>query len=155
MSEQSRPHYLADEAAMLAFAADCAPLFAGGGVVYLQGNLGMGKTTFVRGLLRALGYRGPVKSPTYTLLEPYLLPSVAVYHFDLYRLSDAEEMEYLGAREYFAGDNLCLLEWPERGEGWLPPPDLRITIACSGSGRVINLEALSTRAKQRLNRLHN
>lgn len=155
MREHPRPHYLPDETATLAFAADCAPLFAGGGVVYLQGDLGMGKTTFVRGLLRALGHRGPVKSPTYTLLEPYLLASMAVYHFDLYRLSDPEEMEYLGAREYFAGENLCLLEWPEKGEGWLPPPDLRITIASSGSGREIALEALSKRAKQRLNSLHN
>lgn len=154
MSEQRR-YSLADEAAMLEFAAGCAPALAEGGVVFLEGDLGMGKTTFARGLLRALGYSGPVKSPTYTLVEPYMLEAVAVYHFDLYRLGDAEEMEYLGAREYFAEDNLCLVEWPQRGEGWLPQPDLRICIVASGTGREITLVPLSPRAKNQLTHLHN
>lgn len=154
MSEQRR-YSLADEAAMLEFAAGCAPALAEGGVVFLEGDLGMGKTTFARGLLRALGYCGPVKSPTYTLVEPYMLEAVAVYHFDLYRLGDAEEMEYLGAREYFAEDNLCLVEWPQRGEGWLPQPDLRICIVASGTGREITLVPLSPRAKNQLTHLHN
>lgn len=140
---------------MLEFAAGCAPALAEGGVVFLEGDLGMGKTTFARGLLRALGYRGPVKSPTYTLVEPYMLEAVAVYHFDLYRLGDAEEMEYLGAREYFAEDNLCLVEWPQRGEGWLPQPDLRICIVASGAGREITLAPVSLRAKNQLTHLHN
>ncbi len=138
---------------MLGLAEHCVELFRGGGVVYLQGELGTGKTTFARGLLRALGYRGPVKSPTYTLVEPYILPGLSVYHFDLYRLLDPQEMEYLGAREYFCGDSLCLLEWPERGEGWLPPPDMRVSIAAAGSGREICFEALCPVMVQRLNSL--
>ena len=132
---------LQNEAATLALAARCAQLLGAGGIVYLQGQLGMGKTTFARGLLQALGHRGPVKSPTYTLVEPYQLGPLAVYHFDLYRLADPGEMEYLGAREAFAPGNLCLVEWPERGEGWLPEPDLRIALAPAPPGRKATLEA--------------
>ena len=154
MNSQRR-YIVADETAMLAFAAGCAPALAGGGVVFLEGDLGMGKTTFARGLLRALGYPGAVKSPTYTLVEPYILATVAVYHFDLYRLGDPEEMEYLGAREYFAEDNLCLVEWPQRGEGWLPQPDLQISIVASGGGREITLVPQSPRGKKQLEHLHN
>ncbi len=152
---EPRRYFVADEAAMLAFAAGFASALAEGGVVFLEGDLGMGKTTFARGLLRALGHHGPVKSPTYTLVEPYMLETLAVYHFDLYRLGDAEEMEYLGAREYFADDSLCLVEWPQRGEGWLPQPDLRISIVASGTGREITLAALSPRAENQLTHLHN
>lgn len=150
-----RSFALQDEAATLAFAACCASLLTGGAIVYLEGQLGMGKTTFARGLLRTLGYQGPVKSPTYTLVEPYLLADLSVYHFDLYRLMDPEEMEYLGAREYFEAGNLCLVEWPERGAGYLPSADLRLTLAPSGSGRVLTAEALTEKLQDALVNLQN
>lgn len=146
----SREFTLADEAATLALAARCAQLLVGGGIVYLQGQLGMGKTTFARGLLQALGHRGLVKSPTYTLVEPYQLGPLAVYHFDLYRLADPGELEYLGAREAFSPGALCLVEWPERGQGWLPEPDLRISLNPALPGRKATLEATSARLQQQL-----
>jgi tRNA threonylcarbamoyladenosine biosynthesis protein TsaE len=133
----------ADEPAMMACAARWLPHFSAGGVVYLEGNLGAGKTTFVRGLLRGLGYQGAVKSPTYTLVEAYELPTLNVYHFDLYRLADPEEIEYLGVREYFAPPSLCLIEWPQRGAGWLPAPDIRVSIEPEGIGRKIYLNLVA------------
>jgi tRNA threonylcarbamoyladenosine biosynthesis protein TsaE len=137
--------FAADEPALLAWASHWLPYFTAGGVVYLEGDLGAGKTTFVRGLLRALGHVGAVKSPTYTLVEPYELPALSVFHFDLYRLADPEEMEYLGVREYFAPANLCLVEWPQRGAGWLPSPDIRVAIEPEGSGRKISLDLVTAR----------
>ena len=105
------------------------------GLVYLKGELGVGKTTVVRGLLRELGYHGKVKSPTYTLVETYALDSMVIQHFDLYRLSDPREFLYLGAYELLAEATLSLVEWPERGEGYLPPPDLTIDLSFADSGR--------------------
>jgi len=108
---------------------------AAGAVLYLHGELGAGKTTLARGLVRALGYTGSVRSPTYTLLEPYDIGGRAVVHLDLYRLAGAEELDYLGIRELDAPGTLVIVEWPERGNGHLPPPDLEITLTLSGQGR--------------------
>lgn len=123
------------------------------GVLSLQGTLGAGKTTLCRGILRSLGYEGAVKSPTYTLVEPYYLPSGDVFHFDLYRLNDAEELEFMGIRDYFRPGNLCIIEWPERGEGILPEPDLAIAIWVENKGRVLELQTYSDKGEEALNRL--
>lgn len=135
---------LPDEAATLALGAQLARRLlqetAGGACVYLQGDLGAGKTTLVRGILRGMGHEGAVKSPTYTIVEPYELAGVNIYHFDLYRLADPEELELIGIRDYFSSGDLCLLEWPERGAGVVPKPDLTITLAVDGHGRKATLE---------------
>jgi tRNA threonylcarbamoyladenosine biosynthesis protein TsaE len=112
-----------------------------GGVVYLEGDLGMGKTTLVRGVLRGLGYEGPVKSPTYTIVEPYELPGLEVYHFDLYRVRDAEELEFMGIRDYFTESGLCLIEWAEMGCGALPEADLVVSLNLIPQGRHVSLES--------------
>lgn len=114
-----------------------------GGMIYLVGDLGAGKTTLTRGILRGFGHQGAVKSPTYTLVEPYELRQCHIYHFDLYRLADPEEVEYLGTEEYFANNNLCIVEWPERGGQAIPAPDLRITLTTRGAGRELRCQSLS------------
>jgi tRNA threonylcarbamoyladenosine biosynthesis protein TsaE len=115
--------------------------------VTLQGGLGAGKTTLVRGILRGLGHRGRVPSPTYTLIEPYRAADRAIFHVDLYRLADPEELEYLGFRELFRGDAIVLVEWPERAGGDLPAPDLQISLDITGVGRAATIRAASERAR--------
>ena len=122
-------------------------------VIFLHGELGAGKTTLVRGLLRALGHKGPVKSPTFTLVEPYRLADMDVYHFDLYRLSDPEELDYMGARDYFSATSLCLIEWPEQGRGWLPPADLLLHLEYRDNGRHALLTATGERGEALLEAL--
>lgn len=142
--------YLADEAATLEAGARLGRLCEAGLVVHLAGDLGAGKTTFCRGFLQARGHSGPVKSPTYTLVEPYDLNGGQIFHFDLYRLGHAEELEYMGIRDYFNPDSCCLIEWPERGEGVLPSPDIRVSIRTDGRGRQLGLTAESSRGRQLL-----
>lgn len=112
-----------------------------GGIIYLLGDLGAGKTTLTRGFMRGFGYKGAVKSPTYTLVEPYEFTRCNIYHFDLYRLSAADEVRYLGTEDYFSPQNLCLIEWADRGSGVVPRPDVTIHLKSAGSGRELLCEA--------------
>lgn len=137
MSEWRHIH---DEAAMLALGGELATRLPAGGLITLHGDLGAGKTTLVRGLLRSLGHTGTVKSPTYTLVEPYHLDGRDIYHFDLYRLADPEELEYMGFRDYLRPDALCLVEWPEKAGGLLPTANLKINIRHSGISREVFLK---------------
>jgi tRNA threonylcarbamoyladenosine biosynthesis protein TsaE len=108
-------------------------------VVYLQGELGAGKTTLVRGYLRAAGYAGTVKSPTYNLVEEYSVAGQQIYHFDLYRLNDPEELEWIGINDYFNQDALCFIEWPDKGKGFLPKPDKIISLTVQRAGRLVDI----------------
>ncbi len=112
-------------------------------VIYLEGDLGTGKTTLARGFLRGLGYRGAVKSPTYTLVEPYELEGRNCYHFDLYRLGHPEELEYLGVRDLLENDAILLVEWPEKSRGELPEADLILHLEYLDEGRAVEMEALT------------
>jgi len=132
---------LPDEAATLRLGEALAAGAAPGRVLHVSGDLGSGKTTLVRGLLRALGHRGPVKSPTYTLVEPYDVSSLNLYHFDLYRLKDPSEWLSSGFREYFNPRSCCVVEWPERAGSLLASPDLEVSLAHDGPARLATLRA--------------
>ncbi|MBA56570.1 MAG: tRNA (adenosine(37)-N6)-threonylcarbamoyltransferase complex ATPase subunit type 1 TsaE [Pseudomonadales bacterium] len=146
---------LADEAQTLQLGQRLAAVLARGGVLYLQGDLGAGKTTLSRGIIQSLGHSGAVKSPTYTLVEPYELSGLRVFHFDLYRLADPEELEFIGIRDYFDPDTVCIIEWPDRGGDLIPAPDLVLTLEKLGKGRSATLEAPSQAGQTMLGELTN
>lgn len=141
------------EAAQERFGARLADAVEGALTIHLLGDLGAGKTTLVRGFLRRAGHRGAVKSPTYTLIEPYEVAGRKVYHLDLYRVADPDELEYLGLREMLAEDAVLLIEWPQRGEGWLPAPDLTVSIAHREGAREVALSGHSQRGGNVVRRL--
>jgi tRNA threonylcarbamoyladenosine biosynthesis protein TsaE len=143
----------ANEAEMVRLGARLGAVCEPGLVIFLQGDLGMGKTTFSRGFIQSLGHTGAVKSPTYTLVEPYHLPGLEVFHFDLYRLGDPEELEFMGIRDYFGDLSVCLVEWPERGLGALPSADLVITIEKIGQGRRLLYSAATEQGRRVLAQL--
>jgi len=133
--------HLPDEAATRALGARLARVMAPGLSLHLHGDLGSGKTTLVRGLLRGLGYTGRVKSPSYTLVELYTVSRLNLYHFDFYRFKDPKEWRDAGFNEYFNADSVCLVEWPEKAGGLLPPADLDIALEFAGDGRDLSIRA--------------
>ncbi|CAN5819030.1 bifunctional tRNA (adenosine(37)-N6)-threonylcarbamoyltransferase complex ATPase subunit type 1 TsaE/phosphotransferase [soil metagenome] len=149
---------LADEAATQALGKSLAHCLVPGISIYLHGDLGAGKTALTRAILHAAGHQGHVKSPTYTLVEPYQISlqqqTVTLMHFDLYRMISAEEFLEAGFREEFNDSNICIVEWPEKADGILPAPDLRIFLSIAGSGRKVELQALSDKGNACLALLH-
>jgi tRNA threonylcarbamoyladenosine biosynthesis protein TsaE len=134
-----------NENEMLALGQNLAAHWHAPLMVYLLGDLGAGKTTLVRGWLRGLGYQGIVKSPTYTLVESYHFAGQSIHHFDLYRLTDPEELYYIGLEEYLQPQSICLVEWPQQGKGVLPAADIIIEIAIKGSAREVMISQPSVR----------
>ena len=145
--------FLPDEAATLALGNRLALALEPGLYVALSGNLGSGKTTLTRGILRGLGYQGKVKSPTYTLVELYNLSKLDLYHFDFYRFNDPQEWLDAGFRDHFEPRNICLVEWPERAEGLLPPADLKMALNEEGGGRRARIAAETEHGRHCLDRL--
>lgn len=150
--------HLHDEAGTAALGAALSRALAPGLTIYLHGDLGAGKTTLTRALLHAAGHEGHVRSPTYTLAEPYKVTlaglTVDVVHFDLYRLAGPEEFLDAGFREHFNADTVCIIEWPEKAAGVLPSPDIKVFLSISGDGRDIELQGLSEQGCQCLERLN-
>lgn len=122
--------------------------------LYLNGELGAGKTTLSRGILQGLGWKGKVKSPTYTLVEEYKIGDKNIYHFDLYRLASPEELEFMGIRDYFNNNSICLIEWAEKGMGWINPADILVNLIYLHGGRQVELIAQTAQGKQILTQLH-
>jgi tRNA threonylcarbamoyladenosine biosynthesis protein TsaE len=131
--------FLPDLEATHRFAARFAALIKPGQVVYLYGDLGSGKTSLVQGLLKAWRYQGVVTSPTFTLVEPYRLPNVDVYHFDFYRLQDPEELAFIGIKEYFSKHSICLIEWPDSAAGYIPKADWTVSLSYFEDGRRVHV----------------
>ncbi|WEF32783.1 tRNA (adenosine(37)-N6)-threonylcarbamoyltransferase complex ATPase subunit type 1 TsaE [Pseudoduganella chitinolytica] len=150
--------HLRDESHTAALGVALARALLPGMAIHLHGDLGAGKTALTRALLHAAGHPGHVKSPTYTLAEPYQVTidgqPVTVIHYDLYRLGSPEEFLDAGFREDFDGRNVCIVEWPEKAEGVLPPPDLRVILAVAGTGRDVELQGSSALGSSCLQRLH-
>ena len=144
---------LPDESATLALGASMAAALQAGVVIFLQGDLGAGKTTFTRGLLAGLAYHGKVKSPTYTLVESYPFADFTIHHFDLYRFADPEEWDDAGFRDYFGPDTVCLVEWPDKAGALLPPADLTLELEVSNTGRTYRLTARTETGQSCLTRL--
>ena len=138
---------LENEVDTIAFGGLLANACKGAGVIFLNGDLGMGKTTMCRGVLNSLGHQGRVKSPTYTLVEPYELKTGMVYHFDLYRLGDPEELEFMGIRDYLDELALVIIEWPEKGKGILPEADIEVSFELEGMGRIVRWKGNTERGK--------
>lgn len=143
---------LADEAATQALGKSLAPCLRPGLSIHLHGDLGAGKTALTRAILHAAGHQGHVKSPTYTLVEPYQITVkqqlLKFLHFDLYRMLSAEEFLEAGFREEFNDSNVCVVEWPEKAGDLLPPPDLHIFLSIAGNGRKVELQALSDKGNE-------
>ena len=137
-----------DASAMEAIGRKLASFCVPGSKLFLQGELGAGKTTLIRGFLNGLGYQGIVKSPTYTLVEPYQINDLEIFHFDLYRLNDPEELAAIGIRDYFSGDGICLVEWPEKGAAFLGNPDVYIHIYYQDDERNVSLNARTSLGKE-------
>lgn len=144
-----------DETAMIELGERFVPMLEDGIIVYLQGELGAGKTTLVRSMLKAAGVTGAIKSPTYTLIESYPLLDIQIHHADLYRLGDPEELEYIGIRDYLDGSTCLLVEWPDKGKGVLPECDVSIQISYADKGRNIALKAESSKGQIALEKLVN
>lgn len=142
-----------DEPALVAVAQALGRAMGNSGVVFLDGDLGAGKSTFVRALLRELGVGERVKSPTYSLIESYALTELRAHHLDLYRIASADELEWLGLPDMFDGSALLLVEWPQRAIGALPTPDLWVRLQHAGNRRNLGLEACSATAEQWLFKL--
>jgi tRNA threonylcarbamoyladenosine biosynthesis protein TsaE len=151
-----RSHWTADlpdEAATARLGGKLAKCLKPGMRIYLCGELGSGKTTLIRGLLRSLGFQGGVKSPTYALVELYVVSRLNLYHFDFYRFVNFNELADAGLADYFHGDGVCLVEWPERAGDALPPPDLEFALAYKGAARDVSVNALSEAGVQCLKNL--
>lgn len=144
---------LEDELQTIAMGQKIAAIIHAPFTLYLTGDLGAGKTTFSRGLIQSLGHTGAVKSPTYTIVEPYELNGIDVFHFDLYRLADPEELEFMGIRDYFTQQSLCIVEWPDQGFGLLPEADVHIHLKYVDQGREMTLVANSLQGEQLIKQL--
>ncbi len=151
---------LPEESSLIAFGQALAavlvrPEASGIQLITLSGDLGAGKTTLVRAMLHALGHPGRVKSPTFTLVEPYRINGRPIYHLDLYRLSDPQELEFLGFEDYLVSNALCLIEWPEQAAEWLPDPDMEIRLHHQSPGRGLDLTAHTPAGQTACERLQN